>query len=93
MKIYILVALFFFGGVWANNLPIEEFSNSTLNAEEILSRQERGDTNNKAYKWGMLGAACRLQVFMVSSLEFYFLIEKFQKQNIFCESNYAKNKF
>jgi hypothetical protein len=85
MKIYILVTLFFFGGVWANNLPIEEFSNSTLNAEEILSRQERGDTNNKVYQWGMLGAACRLASFYC---KFYCKLQ-ILKTKYFCESNYA----
>jgi hypothetical protein len=76
MKIYIFVTLFFFGGVWANNLPIEEFSNSTLNAEEILSRQERGDTNKKVYQWGMLGAACRLASFYCKFIIILFICRR-----------------
>jgi hypothetical protein len=84
MKIYILVTLFSFGGVWANNLPTEEFYNATLNAEEILSRQERGDTNNKANKWGMLGAASRLASFYGKIIIILFLCRK-----IFCDSNYV----
>jgi hypothetical protein len=63
MKIGII--LFLFVGAWATNLPIEEIdlSNKTIYNEEVLSRQERGDQNYNSYKWGMLGAACRLATF------------------------------
>ena len=65
MKITIFSTFFLFVGVgvWAVHVPIKEFDNSTIHDEEILFRQERGDTNNKAYKFGMLGAACRLASF------------------------------
>ncbi len=59
------IILFFFVGAWATNLPVEEIdlSNKTIYNEEVLSRQERGDQNYNSYKWGMLGAACRLATF------------------------------
>ena len=59
------IILFLFVGAWATNLPIEEIdlSNKTIYNEEVLSRQERGDQNYNNYKWGMLGAACRLATF------------------------------
>jgi hypothetical protein len=70
-------------------LPTEEFYNSTLNAEEILSHQERGDTNKKASKWGMLGAACRLASFDGQIIIILFLCQKISKKHIFCDSNYV----
>ncbi len=62
MKTTIFLTFFLFigVGVWAAHVPIEEFDNSTIHNEEILSRQERGDKNEAIYRWGMLGAACRI---------------------------------
>jgi hypothetical protein len=64
MKITIFSTFFLFVGVWAAHVPIEEFDNSTIHEEEILSRQERGDRNEAIYRWGMLGAACRIADFV-----------------------------
>lgn len=66
MKITIFSTYFLFVGVgvWAAHVPIEEFDNSTIHDEEILSRQERGDRNEAIYRWGMLGAACRIADFV-----------------------------
>ena len=81
MKITIFLTYFLFVGVgvWAAHVPIEEFDNSTIHDEEILSRQERGDTNNKAYKFGMLGAACRLASFYGKFIRILFLDRKILK--------------
>ena len=85
MKITIFLTYFLFVGVgvWAAHVPIEEFDNSTIYAEEILSRQERGDTNKKVYQWGMLGAACRLASFMGKFIRILCLCQKISKTKYF----------
>ncbi len=79
MKITIFSTFFLFVGVgvWAAHVPIEEFDNSTIHDEEILSRQERGDRNEAIYRWGMLGATCRIADFVGELLHFLLFFNNY----------------
>jgi hypothetical protein len=68
MKIYILVTFFFFGGVWANNLPTEEFYNSTLNQKKYFLAKKGEIPITKPTSGACLELHADSQLFMVSSL-------------------------
>ena len=94
MKITIFLTYFLFVGVgvWAAHVPIEEFDNSTIHDEEILSRQERGDRNEAIYRWGMLGAACRIADFVGKLLQKFLLYLTFASMCFVFELNFSEFK-